>query len=248
MATKTRTSPRADRLQQAFERWKTMAELQLQFIETLGNYKLTTARAELVRAVMAGQWAVARMKAQVVDQLERSLRRMWRLRNQTDRRVRRLDRQAKAAARIRDGQQLEPSQLARMWAAYTVFERATPMGVLETIINSPLEPESQRGMAYADLRHPESPCANPPSSVDNVHALIHWIRRRRYMPKKGTQAYRQIVGAFADIAAVADLEIERLQQQLLALEQRTYDTWKPLAVAALPDSVDVKKITRIGTR
>jgi hypothetical protein len=48
-------------LEQAFEQWKTLAELQLQFLEKLGEHKLNVARSDLIQAVAAQHWAVARM-------------------------------------------------------------------------------------------------------------------------------------------------------------------------------------------
>ncbi len=64
-----------------------MAELQVKFIEALAQYKAEVAKAELVEAVTAGEWAVARMKARVVQELEASLKRLTRLRATTARRV-----------------------------------------------------------------------------------------------------------------------------------------------------------------
>ena len=51
-------------LELALEHWQTMAALQVKFIEALAQYKAEVAKAELVEAVTAGEWAVARMKAQ----------------------------------------------------------------------------------------------------------------------------------------------------------------------------------------
>jgi len=43
-------------------------------------------------------------------------------------------------------------------------------------------------------------------------------------------------------------EITRLERLLKALERETLDAWQPVTLAALPDSVDVKKIIQAGTR
>jgi len=247
MATKT-TQVATSPLELVLRQWATMAGLQLEFIEKLGDYKLKVAQAELVRAVAASQWAVARMKASIAQELQRSLARLGQLRYHTRRRQQRLERQARDMAKIRSGEPITPSQLARMWAAYTVFERAAPPDVIDKLIHTNLEPATLQGGSYVNVRHPEQPCPDPPESVDNVHGLIQWLRRHRYVPRHGTGAYQQVISAFYAIGNVATVQNQTLRETLRQLEQQTYDTWKPVAIAALPDSVDVKKITRVGTR
>ena len=210
--------------------------------------RLGIAKAELVSAVAAGEWEVARMKADVVQELEASLKRLTRLRGMTGRRVARLERHARDVAKIRDGEHLAPSQLALVWGAYTVFERLAPPAVLAEIIATPLHANSRLGSSYADPRRPRGTCPDPPPNVDNVHALIGWLKRRGYVPRRGTDAYRQVSGAVASIAGVAQSEIQALQEALRQMEAGTYDTWQPVAIAALPDSVDVKKIIKLGTK
>ena len=235
-------------LELALEHWQKMAELQVKFVEALGQYKAEVAKAELVEAVAAGEWAVARMKAQVVQELEASLRRLTRLRNTTARRMERLEHQAREVARIRSGEDLTPGQLSLMWGAYTVFERLTPASVLGKIVDTPLQESAKRGASYVNPRQPDSACPDPPETVDNVHALISWLKRRSFVPRRGTAAYRQILDAMSAIAAVAESEIQTLSAALKDMEQGTYNTWQPVAIAALPDSVDAKKIIRLGAK
>ena len=247
MATTT-TEPATSRLELVFRQWATMTQLQLDFVEKLGVYKLNVAQADLVYAVAASQWAVARMKASVARELQQSLARLKQQRGQTRRRQQMLLRRAHAIAKIRDGEQITSNQLARMWAAYTVFERAVPAQVIDQLIQTELDPAATHGRSYVNVRYPNKACPDPPASVDNVHRLIQWIRRNRYMPRHGTRAYRHVVMAFEQIGNVATAQNQELRDALQQLEQKTYDVWKPVVIAALPDSVDVKKITRIGTK
>ena len=235
-------------LEQSLAHWQKMAELQVQFVVALGQYKAEVAKAELVEAVAAGEWAVARMKAQVVRELEASLRRLTRLRNTTARRVERLEHQAREAARIRSGEDLTPSQLSLMWGAYTVFERLAPASVLGKILDTPLHASAKRGVSYANPRQPDVACPDPPETVDNVHALIGWLKRRALVPRRGTAAYRQVTDAMTAIAQVAESETQTLAAALKDMEQGTYNTWQPVAIAALPDNVDAKKIIRLGSK
>jgi hypothetical protein len=235
-------------LELALKHWQAMAELQVKFIEALAQYKAETAKAELVAAVAAGEWAVARMKASVVQELEASMKRLTRRRGTPARRVERLERQARDVAKIRSGESLSPSQSSRMWGAYTVFERLAPASVLEQVIGTPLHANSRLGSSYADPRRPGSACPDPPPHVDNVHALIGWLKRRAFVPRRGTDAYRQVIGAVAAIAEVAQGQIQALETALRQMEQGTYDTWQPVVLAALPDSVDAKKIVRLGAK
>jgi len=235
-------------LEQAFEHWQTMAELEVQFFEALGEHKLQLAKSELVRAVAAQNWSLARMKATVAQELEAALSRMRRQRNQSRRAIRRLGRHARAASKIRSGEDLAPSQLALMWAGYTVFERLAPASVLEKLTENPLHGSAKDGRSFVDLRHPDQPCPDPPEDVNNVLGLISWLKGRSFVPRRGTEAYRQVVDAFSEIASVANEEIQFLRSNLAALEKGTYDHWKPLIIAALPDSVDAKKIIKIDSK
>ncbi len=232
-------------LEKAFKHWQAMADLQVQFVEALGEHKLQTAKAELVRAVAAQNWAVARMKHAVATELETSLKRLRRQRHRTRGAIERLGRHAKAAAKIRSGEDLPASQLSLMWAGYTVFERLVPATVLEDLMNTSLHASARQGRSYVDPRQPDRPCPDPPQEVDNLLALIAWLRRHRLVPRRGTHAYQQVIGGFAKIAAVATTEIETLNANFRALEQDTYGTWQPIIIAALPESLDVKKIIRL---
>ena len=235
-------------LEQAFQHWQTMAELQLQFFEALGEHKLQVAKSELVYAVAAQHWAVARMKATAATELETALKRLRRQRSQTRRHIAKLGRHAQAAAKIRSGETLPASQLSLMWGGYTVFERLVPVTVLNELTDTTLHSSAKLGRSYADPRQADQAAPDPPPDVDNVLALICWLRERRYVPRRGTQAYRQVIEAFAKIAAIAATESAALHLALQALEQDTYDTWKPVTIAALPDSIDTKKILSIGSK
>ena len=249
MATRsTRKSDNTESLERAFAQWKTVRELQLQYLEKLGTYKLTVAQADLVRAVSAGQWQTARMKASIATQLEQALQRLRHLRRQTERRQKRLDRQVRDVALVRFGHRLLPHQLTRLWAAYRVFQRAAPVSVLQTIAAAPVDQQARAGSNYADLRHPQRPCPDVPSDMENVQQLLDWLQQTGYMPRQGTKAYLQTIWAFQQLASVAQLQAEQLQQALEQLEQQTFDTWNPLVLAGLPDSIDVRRITRIDPR
>jgi hypothetical protein len=234
-------------LDNAFGRWKTMAELQLKFVEVLAQHKLETAKAELVAAVAGSEWSVARMKAHVAQELGVVLKRLRRLRAQTGRHVERLDQHAKAISRIRSGEDLSSDQLSRMWAAFTVFERMAPPATIEELSGTGVHAGGREATGYVNVRRPEVPCSAPPASIDNVHALIGWIKRQGYVPRRGTHAYRQVIAAMARIADVANSQIKLLEQYLRDLEKRVYDTWQPVVLAALPEQADVKKIIKLGT-
>lgn len=225
-----------------FGHWQAMAELQVRFFEALGEHKLQLAKSELVRAVAAQNWSLARMKATVALELEAALKRLRRQRHQTRRSIQRLGRHARAASKIRSGEDLAPSQLALMWGGYTVFERLAPASVLQELIDTSLPATAREGRNYVDTRHPDQRCPDPPADVDNVLALIGWLKRHWFVPRRGTEAYRQVIGAFSKIASVATKEIQSLRENLAALEKGTYENWMPVVIAALPDSVDTKKI------
>jgi hypothetical protein len=238
----------SDELQHAFEHWQKMFELQSEFLAALGEYKLRAAKAAVAQAVAEQQWAVARMKAAVASDLEATLKRLKRQRHCTHHTAHRLRRHAQAAAKIRSGEDLRFTSLSLMWGAYTVFERLAPAKVIEQLSKRPLEDSARRGESYADPRRPHRTCPDPPANVKNVLALISWLKKQQFVPRRGTAAYRQVVAAFAAIANVAQQQIAVLQNALKSLEQNTYDTWQPVVIAALPDNTDVRKVISLGAK
>jgi len=230
------------------QHWQTLAELQVQFVEALGQYKVETARAELIQAVAAGEWAVARMKAAIARELEFSLKRLASQRHATARQLLRLQRRIRDAVKIRSGEDLPPSQLSRVWAAYTVLERWAPTDALSRMLSTPLHASARSGSSFADPVDPTRTCPDLPQHVDNVHGLLDWLKHNKLVARRGTAAYRHVLEATSILNAGATAEIEKLTAALRELEQGTYNAWQPVAITALPDNVDAKKIVRLGTK
>lgn len=230
------------------QHWQTLAELQVQFVEALGQYKVETARAELIQAVTAGEWAVARMKAAVARELEASLKRLTSRRHATAREIARWQRRIRDAVKLRSGEDLPPSQLPRVWAAYTVLERCTPVDSLTRMLSTPLNAEARAGSNFADPARPDRDCPDVPPQVDNVQGLLAWMKENQIVARRGTTAYRHVLEALSILNAGAAAEVGRLTTALEALETGTFNAWQPIAIAALPDNVDAKKIVRLGTK
>ena len=232
----------------AFNRWFRLAELQLDFLDRWGTYKLNVARAELLQAAAAGQYAVARIKHRVASELADALRRLRRNRRMYLQRARRWAQQARQLALVRLGEELTVRQWGRLWAAFRVFENRVPWGVLETIMKEPVQAASRRASQYVSIASIDRAVQPVPAAVGNVYQLIAWLKQQRQMPRRGSIAYQQVVWAFGQLTGFAVEEITRLERLLKALERETLDAWQPVTLAALPDSVDVKKIIQAGTR
>ncbi len=236
----------SDELELAFQYWKTAAEMRLEFIERLGQFKLDSARSDLVHAAAAGQWALARMKARVALELDASLGRLRRMRTQTANRIRRLERHARTAAKIRNAEEIPPNERARMWAAITILERLAPAVVIQKLIATKLSPSARRGEHFVDPGRPQQRVQDVPVTVDNVHGLIAWLKNNRLVPRRGSEPYGLLMAACSDVSAIAQTQIEQMRSALKELEQGTFNIWQPLVIAGLPETVDIKKIVRTG--
>lgn len=245
------TAPEAYEVQAyeaTLQHWQTLAELQVQFVEALGQYKVEAARAELIQAVTAGEWAVARMKSAMARELEFSLKRLAGQRHATAREISRLQRRVRDAVKLRSGEDLPASQLPRVWAAYTVLERWAPADSLTRMLSTPLQTAARAPSNFVDPVNPHQTCPEVPPHVDNIQGLLAWMKDQRVLARRGSAAYRHVLEALAMLNAGAATEIERLTNALKELEQGTYNAWQPVAIAALPDNVDAKKIVRLGTK
>lgn len=230
-----------------FEQWKAMAEIQLKFIEKLGEYKLNAARTELTQAVAENLRTVIRAKRRIVQELEQSFRRLNRMRYLMGQRAELIGKMAGKANMIRRGERLSKELVSRMWQGYGFFEKLVPFEVLEQIMEMEIQSATCSGRNYSYVRDRSTECVDVPDDLQNVFELIEWIRSKRYMPRKGKPAYRQIVKAFSLMAKVAETRTAQLSKDLRQMEKSTYETWKPVELLGIPPSEDIKKIVTAGT-
>lgn len=235
-------------LDKAFDRWFRLAELQLDFLERWGTYKVNVARAELLQATAAGQWAVARIKHRVARELEDALQRLRRNRRTYLRRAQRWGRQSRQLSLIRLGEDIDPRQWSQVWTAFRVFENRLPFEVLEPLMKEQVQQATRAGSEYVQVSQAVQPVADVPPDVRNVYQLIAWIKQQRVIPRRGSAGYQQLVWAFDQLARFATTETNRIEKLIKAMEEETLDAWQPVTLAALPESVDVKKIIQAGTR
>ena len=231
-----------------FQQWKVMIELQLDFLTRLGQYKLDVAKSDLLAAVASGQQAVARIKAQVAQQLAGALRRLTRFQHQNRSRAERIGQLARDASLVRNGDDLSVSSMSRMWAAYRVFERLSPLKVLLGLMEMDVHGKARKAESYVNKREPARTCLDVPDLVENIHMLTGWIKQQGYLPIRGNHAYRHLVTVFGKLADVAVDAIQEIKEAIQQMEDRTYQTWKPVVLAALPDNVDVQKIIQAGLK
>ncbi len=235
-------------LKERFEIWRDVYALQIDFLRELGNYRLNAAKSDLVAAVASNQLAVARMKAHIAQELQGALRRLHQMEGRTATKVKRLVSMARNAAYIQNGDDMTRTRMQLMWAAYKVFERMVPIDELDQTMQLDLPPGVRKGSQYVNKAQPSEPCNDIPEHVDNAHMLIGYIKRRHYLPVRGTQAHRHILKAFASIADVAATQLDKMHEAIEQMRANTYKLWNPLIIAGLPDTIDVKKILYNGMK
>ena len=236
----------ADDLATKLQHWEKMSELQIKLIETLGKHKLDVAKADLVSAEAAQEWAVAQMKRRVAQELNDALQRMHTIRHEAEKRIANIKNATTRALFIRLGETLDPDNVAHVWNGFHFFFNLAPQASIDAVMAMQLAPETRRGTAYSYNRDKTVACKDVPDTVENVLMLIEWMRANKYMPRIGSRAYAQVTQGFSTIAGVADEQITAMNKVISDIENGTYKTWNPLALAALPESVDVKKIISSG--
>lgn len=232
------TAPAAD---STFQQWTAMADLQIKFIDTLGNYKKNVAQGELTEAQARYQDAqteelltVVREKQDLVHQMELDLAALNRLRYQVQQRSAVIRDMVGKVTAIRRGPHLDPEMLTLVWQGYDFFMNQVPQDVLDKLMDEKVSPVAGAGSNFVLVRNRTVTCHDAPADCDNVLQLIDWIREMRYMPKVGTVAYREVTDAFASIGGAASPEIVKLLDSLDAMQKRTYDAWQPVQLLGLP--------------
>jgi methyl-accepting chemotaxis protein len=233
-----------DDLEEAFERWKDVLELQSKYITALGSYKKDHALGVLRQAVAAGEFRKARQAEAVVQQIEAAMHRLRHYQRKMARRIATIERKAADAAMIRRGEHLPANLLGRMWAGFAFFQRQCPQDVVAKLCRTALTKDARTGENFCHNRYPDRSCADVPSDVTTVDGLMAWLQSRHYMPRRGTPAYAQVTEAFAQVAAASQQQVKSLEESLAALEKGAVQTWKPMMLALMLDDDVAKPILK----
>jgi hypothetical protein len=78
--------------------------------------------------------------------------------------------------------------------------------------------------------------------------LVGYIKRRHYLPLRGTLAHRHVLKVFEAIANVAAAQLQTMENAVKQMRANTYKVWNPIVIAGLPDTMDVKKIIYNGMK
>jgi hypothetical protein len=235
-------------LKEQFEMWRDVFKIQVDFLRELGEYRLNIAKSSLVAAVASNQLAVARMKAQVAQELEGALRRMHRIEGRLKTQKQRVTIMAKNVSFIHNGADMTKYRMNLMWAAFRVFERMVPLQQIQASMKIEVQPTARLSNQFINKYAPSKECENVPISVDNAYMLVGWIKKKHYLPIRGSKAYLLVIMVFEMLAQVAQQQIDVLSQARRQIRERTFEIWNPLIIAGLPDTLDVKKILSAGLK
>jgi hypothetical protein len=207
------------------------------FVRALGQYKLNVAQAELAEAQMANQI----IRAMILDTV--------RLQLYTD--LQRVNAEAKVAARrIHDVQVkvryalhlLEGGPLSGSYGAvrdsYKYFETRVMIEADETLFG-PLSLAGTEicGNNFLDNHDSDKACLDPkPADLSNALTLINWSFQMQYLARSGSPAMQQFVKLYKTIDSVAGKTVKQLSTYIDQIRKNSYDTWKPVMLAALDTS------------
>lgn len=228
-----------------FTNWKEAAELQLKFIEELGQYKLNAAQAELTQAVADGEKAVAAGRRAVIKELEAAMKRLTRSRkvilDQADDWLR----LGGHLSRVQNGSDIGRTAIVPMWTAFQVCLRTISRENREKIMSIGLTATDRKGSNFADVRseHASETIPDLPSDMENILEMIQWLRTQKWvMPKVGKKVWQKMSDAFDLMAQFGASEVKRLNDYLSAMQDKSYETWKPIQLAMFLDNQSIKEI------
>jgi len=235
-------------LKEQFEMWSDVFKIQIDFLRELGEYRLNAAKSSLVAAVASNQLAVARMKAQVAQELEGALRRMHRIEGRLKTQSQRVLAMAKDVSFIHNGTDMTKARMESMWAAFRVFERMVPLEQIQTSMEIEIQPTARLSHQFVDKYNQGQECESVPINVDNAYMLVGWLKKKHYLPVRGSKAYLLVMKVFETLAVVAQQQIDAVNEARTQIRENTFKIWNPLIIAGLPDTLDVKKILSAGIK
>ena len=148
-------------LKEQFEAWRDVFRIQVEFLRELGQYRLNAAKSALVAAVASNQLAVARLKAQVAQELEGALRRMHRIEGRLTTQSHRVVSLAKDVAFIHNGADMTKTRMDSMWAAFRVFERMVPLEQIQASMEIELQPSARLAHQFINKQRTCYPPTDP---------------------------------------------------------------------------------------
>ncbi len=235
-------------LKEQFEMWRDVFKIQIDFLRELGEYRLNAAKSSLVAAVASNQLALARIKAQVAQELEGALRRMHRIEGRLRTQSQRITTLARNASFIHNGADMTKARMVSMWAAFRVFERMVPLEQIQASMEIEIQPTARLSDQFVNKYNLTEECETVPDIIDNAYMLVGWLKKMHYLPVRGSKAYLLVMKVFESLALVAQQQIDVLNQARRQIRENTFKVWNPLILAGLPDTLDVKKLLSAGIK
>ncbi len=218
---------------QSFSSWESMADVQLRYIEKLGQYKLNVAKAAVEEAKAANLNELAKLKARTVKEMDLSLKKMRSKQHDMQRRADRYAEHAKRADYIYRGDALDADLVPQIWIGFNVFMKEAPPSALSSMMTTVVDPAARLGTAFCYNRDRKVACENAPDTIVNVLELIAWMRDHKYTARLGGKSYQQIAGAFGELAKVANNAIAELNIAMAELEENVIKQWTPIMLAGI---------------
>jgi hypothetical protein len=155
---------------------------------------------------------------------------------------------AKDVSFMHNGADMTKARMESMWAAFRVFERMVPLEQIQTSMEIEIPPTARLFHQFINKYDQAQECDDVPNSVDNAYMLVGWLKKKHYLPVRGSKAYLLVMKVFETLAIVAQQQIDVLNQARLQIRENTFKVWNPLIIAGLPDTLDVNKILSAGIK
>ncbi len=216
----------------SFEDWTNRLKVYNDYIKALGEYKKSSAEAELKLAEAAGLWSKAEAMRVVIRQMVRELQRLHRQTGQVQTQVKRIGQLARRARLLLAGRRLEG--FSQAWSAYQYFELRAMLESEADLTAVLLPVDSHDAVYFLDNRFPQRACQPLPTEIGTALGLAAWLRTSKYMVRSGSPPHTSLAHLFRAINSVAEREVQSLLAALDALRKGTYDSWKLPQILGVP--------------
>lgn len=196
-----------------------------EYIKALADYQKSVAELELKRAEAAAQWEKVRVMEVVLQQLVRDFDNLRKVIAKNKSEIVRLQAREKLALALLRGRPI--ATWSQSWRAFDWYLERAILESSEDVYAIELSSGAHAASNFISQRGKEFPAATLPSDIQNVLAMVRWLREEKMLPRVGSEAHR----AFLQLARVINetvlSTISAMQKAIDDMRKGTFDAWKP---------------------